>query len=66
MVACAGEGSWTVVGSDGRGGQGDVVELTQRDMDDDLRVEVHTDSGLIASGTVPVADLWAVRLLTFS
>lgn len=54
-------GSCTPVGADGRGSTNNEVELSLSDMDDDLSVEVHTDSGLIASGTVPISDVWAVR-----
>ena len=57
-------GSWTVVGEDGRGGGcADALTLAPADGGDDLLVEVHSDALAIASGRVPVADVWAVRAL---
>ena len=55
-------GSWTVVGEDGRGGGcADALTLAPADGGDDLLVEVHSDALAIASGRVPIADVWAVR-----
>ena len=56
----AGEASWTPIADDGRGGAGEAVELGQDDKDDDLKIELHTDVGQVASAVVRVADVWAV------
>ncbi len=58
----AGEASWTPIAEDGRGGAGEPVELGQDDKDDDLKIELHTDVGHVASANVHIADVWAVRI----
>lgn len=57
----AGEASWTPIAEDGRGGAGEPVELGQDDKEDDLKIELHTDVGHVASAVVRIADVWAVR-----
>ena len=59
-ISDAGEASWTPIADDGRGGAGEAVELGQDDKDDDLKIELHTDVGQVASAVVRVADVWAV------
>ena len=59
---CAGEASWTPIAEDGRGGAGEPVELGQDDKEDDLKIELHTDVGHVASAVVRIADVWAVRI----
>ena len=59
-VPDAGEASWTPIADDGRGGAGEPVELGQDDKEDDLKIELHTDVGQVASAVVRVADVWAV------
>lgn len=36
------------------------MNLGQDDKDDDLKIELHTDAGEVASAVVKVADVWAV------
>lgn len=38
------------------------MELGQADREDDLKIELHTDVGHVASAVVRVADVWAVSL----
>jgi len=59
-VSDAGEASWTPIADDGRGGASEPVELGQDDKEDDLKIELHTDVGQVASAVVRVADVWAV------
>lgn len=63
---CAEGGSWTRVGTDGKGASDDVVELSREDLSDDLLVEVTTENGeRVAHGIVPVADVWGVSCQAF-
>ncbi|EIE27268.1 hypothetical protein COCSUDRAFT_55287 [Coccomyxa subellipsoidea C-169] len=60
-------GSWTRVGTDGKGASDDVVELSREDLSDDLLVEVTTENGeRVAHGIVPVADVWGAAGSQFS
>ena len=36
------------------------MDLGQDDKDDDLKIELHTDVGQVASAVVKVADVWGV------
>ena len=60
-MGCAEEGMWTVMSEDGRGGMSDAVAMGADEAGDQLDVEVHSGDGLVARGSVPVADLWTVR-----
>ena len=62
-MGCAEEGVWTVMSEDGRGGMSDAVAMGADEAADQLDVEVHSGDGLVARGSVPVADLWTVRPL---
>ncbi|KAK9839863.1 hypothetical protein WJX81_007158 [Elliptochloris bilobata] len=53
------DGVWTVMSEDGRGGMSDAVAMGADEGADQLDVEVHSGDGLIARGSVSVADLWA-------
>ena len=55
------DGVWTVMGEDGRGGMSDAVAMGADELSGLLDVEVHSGDGLVARGSVPVADLWTVR-----
>jgi hypothetical protein len=46
---------------DGRGGMSDAVAMGADETGGALDVEVHSGDGLVARGSVHVADLWAVR-----
>ena len=46
---------------DGRGGMSDAVAMGADEAGGALDVEVHSGDGLVARGSVHVADLWAVR-----
>ena len=61
-LAPADDGAWTSVREDGRGGGADdAVALHAGDMGDELLLEVHSDTLELATGRVPVADVWSVR-----
>ncbi len=62
VVYAADQCTWTTVGPDGRGLNADVLELGADDREEELVVEVHNAEGLVASGTVPMVDLWQVIL----
>ena len=57
-----------MMSEDGRGGMSDAVAMDAGEAADQLDVEVHSGDGLVARGSVPVADLWTVRprLLRYS
>lgn len=50
-----------MMSEDGRGGMSDAVAMGTDEAADQLDVEVHSGDGLVARGSVPVADLWTVR-----
>lgn len=50
-----------MMSEDGRGGMSDAVAMGAEEAADQLDVEVHSGDGLVARGSVPVADLWTVH-----
>lgn len=53
-------GIWTSVADcDGSG----IVAMVSAERDSALKLEVHNDQGLVAAGSIPIADLWQVRAM---
>ena len=53
---------WTPIADDGRAVAKQPVELGQEDREDDIKIELHTDVGCIASAVAKIADIWAVSI----
>jgi hypothetical protein len=56
------QGAWTLVGPDGRAVNPDIVEMDAAERIEDLVVEVHDRSGVVARGSIAVEELWKARL----